>query len=132
LYDLLRTFGNFDVVAGEFALYSELHIANGQIDGYIKPLFANMKVYDRRQDRDKPFFHQIYEGLVGGVAGLLENRSGKVATVAEIKGPSEAPEVSTLDVIIRLLTNAFIKAILPGFERSVSEAERVSEPPASR
>ena len=130
--DMLQSYGNFDVVAGEFSLYSELHISHGQIDGYIKPLFADMKVYDRRQDRDKPFFHQVYEGLVGGVAGLLENRSGSIATVADIKGASEAPEVSTLDVIIRLVTNAFIKAILPGFEHSVSEAERVSTPPQSR
>ncbi len=130
--DLLRTYGNFDVVAGEFSLYSELHLTGGQIDGYIKPLFTDMKVYDRRQDRDKPFFHQIYEGLVGGVAGLLENRSGNVATVAEIKGRSEEPQVSTLDVIVRLVTNAFIKAILPGFEHSVSQAEVVTTPPQSQ
>jgi hypothetical protein len=128
--DLLRTYGNFDVVGGEFSLYTQLRIKEGRIDGYIKPLFTNMKVYDRRQDRDKPFFHQIYEGLVGGVAGLLENRSKRVATEVTISGPSEAPKTSTWQVVGNLLYNAFVKSILPGFERSVEEASQSTDTPA--
>jgi hypothetical protein len=34
-----------------------------------------MKVYDRRNDRERGFGHQMYEMLVGGIASLLENRS---------------------------------------------------------
>jgi hypothetical protein len=126
--DLLRTYGNFDVVDGEFSLYTQLRIKEGRVDGYIKPLFTDMKIYDRRQDRGKPFFHQIYEGIVGGVAGLLENRSKRVATQVTISGPSEKPNTSTWEVIGNLLYNAYVKSILPGFERSVQEATQSTEP----
>lgn len=125
--DLLRAFGNFDVVAGEFDFYSELNVEKGQISGYLKPLFKDMKVYDRRQDSEKAVFHQLYEGLIEGVQTILRNRSGEVATKADLSGPASQPMTSTLQIIMRLLQNAFIKAILPGFEHDVSAA-RPEEP----
>ena len=85
--DLLRAYGNFDVTAGLFSLYSELSVKSGRVEGYIKPLFKDMKVYDARQDNEKSLFHKLYEGLVGGVAKLLENRPREeVATRTEISG----------------------------------------------
>src|SRR5436309_2308302 len=44
--DLLRAYGNFDVVAGNFSMYSKIKIRQGKIDGHVKPLFSDMKVYD--------------------------------------------------------------------------------------
>jgi hypothetical protein len=120
LNDLLRAYGNFDVTDGLFSLYSELSVKNGAIQGYIKPLFRDMKVYDARQDKEKSAFQKLYEGLVGGVAKLLENRPrAEVATQVEISGPIENPKTSTWETVVKLIQNAFIKAILPGFERQV-------------
>ena len=70
--DLLRAYGNFDVTAGLFSLYSELKVKQGHVEGYIKPLFKDMKVYDARQDQEKTLFHQLYEGLVGGWPSCLK------------------------------------------------------------
>ncbi|MEP6601344.1 MAG: hypothetical protein ABJB49_05975, partial [Nitrospirota bacterium] len=107
---------------GVFSFYSELSVKNGSIQGYIKPLFKDMKVYDRRQDKEKSLFHQLYEGLVGGVAKLLQNRPrAEVATKIEISGPVENPKTSTWETVVNLIRNAFIKAILPGFERQVTQ-----------
>jgi hypothetical protein len=115
--DLFRAYGDFDVAAGKFSLYTELDIHDQRIDGYIKPLFADMKVYDRKQDKHDTVFHQLYEGLVGGVAKLLENPPHEqVATKADISGPMDNPRLSTLQVVLRLIQNAFFRAILPGFE----------------
>jgi hypothetical protein len=115
--DLFRAYGDFDVSAGRFSLYTELDIHDQRIDGYIKPLFADMKVYDRNQDKHDNVFHQLYEGLVGGVAKLLENPPREqVATKADISGPMDNPQLSTLQVVLRLIQNAFFRAILPGFE----------------
>lgn len=120
--DLLRAYANFDVTAGLFSLYSELSVKNGKVKGYIKPLFKNLKVYDARQDKNKRFSQKLYEGMVGGVATLLENESRQeVATKTEISGNIESPQTSTWQTVMRLIQNAFFKAILPGFER---EAER--------
>ena len=120
--DLLRAYGNFDVVAGMFSFYSEIKVRQGKIDGYVKPLFRDMKVYDQRQDHEKSVFQKLYEGLVGGIAGLLQNRPREeVATQTSIAGDIEAPKTSTWETVLRLIQNAFFKAILPGFEKEVSQ-----------
>jgi hypothetical protein len=119
--NLWRAYGNFDVVAGIFSFYSELKVRQGKIDGYVKPLFRDMKVYDRRQDKEKSVFRQLYEGLVGGLSSLLKNRPREeVATQVPISGDIESPQTSTWQTVLNLIQNAFFKAILPGFERQVS------------
>ena len=120
--DLFRAYGDFDVVGGTFSFYSQLEINDGRIDGYIKPLFADVHVYDRRQDKDKALFQQMYEALVGGVSGLLENRSQQVATEATLAGQASTPELSTWEAIVNLVRNAFFRAILPGFDKAVRGA----------
>ena len=125
LNDLLRAYGKFDVAAGLFSLVTELHIKDEVISGYIKPFFKEMKVYDKRKDKEKGFFHKMYEMLIGGVAKLLENRPHHdVATKADISGLVQKPQTSTLQIIVELIRNAFIKAILPTFEREVSRSAK--------
>jgi Domain of Unknown Function (DUF748) len=122
--DLFRAYGNFDVAAGRFFFYSELSAKDGALTGYVKPFFKDMTVYDKDQDKDKPIVRKVYERLVGGVAKVLENRPHEqVATRAEISGRLDNPQVSVVDVILRLVQNAFFKAILPGLEQ---ENRRVS------
>jgi len=123
--DLLRAYGDFDVTGGVFSFVSELHIKNDVITGYIKPFFKDMKVFDRRQDKDKGVFHQFYEMLVGGVSTLLENRTrGEVATKADISGSVVNPQTNTWQIIGELVKNAFFKAILPSFEKEVRGSKK--------
>lgn len=125
LNDLLRSYGDFDVTAGTFSLVTELHVKNNRVNGYIKPFFKDMKVYDRRQDKNKGFFHRVYEMLVGGIAKLLENKQrDQVATKADISGPLQSPKTSTWQVVVELVRNAFFKAILPTFEKEVTALGR--------
>lgn len=125
LNDMLRAYGNFDVSAGTFSLVTELHVKDNAVTGYLKPFFRDMKVYDRRTDKNQGFFHQVYEMLVGGVAKLLENRPrDQVATKAEISGPLQNPETSTWQIIVQLVRNAFFKAILPTFEKEAKTAAK--------
>ncbi|HEY9421488.1 MAG TPA: DUF748 domain-containing protein, partial [Thermoanaerobaculia bacterium] len=121
--DLLRAYGKFDVVGGTFSVYSEMKVANGRIDGYVKPLFKDVDVYDRQQDKKKPVLKKIYEKIVGGLSHVLENQPrDQVATVVDISGPLEDPNTSTWDTVVRLVSNAFVRAILPGFEREYEAA----------
>jgi hypothetical protein len=120
LNGLLRARGNFDVVGGQFSLYSQVRVRSGQIRGYVKPLFKDPDVYDSKQDRKDSVFHKIYEGIVGGIGTLLRNEPEKdVATVVDLSGNLEDPHTSTLQVVSGLLRNALVDAILPGFERSL-------------
>jgi len=121
LNDLLRAYGNFDVEAGQFSLVTEMHVNGRKVDGYVKPFFKNMKVYDRRTDEERGIFHQMYEMLVGGIAKLLENEPHHaVATKADISGRISNPKTSTWEILVDLFKNAFIKAILPRFEKEVT------------
>jgi Domain of Unknown Function (DUF748) len=116
--EMLRAYGKFDVVAGAFSVYSELRVKNGRIDGYVKPLFSDLDVYNPAQDREKGLGKRVYEKVVEGVSKLLKNAPRKeVATVAEISGPVGEAGANTWEVIVKLIQNAFFKAILPGFIR---------------
>jgi hypothetical protein len=115
--DLLRAHGNFDVTAGRFSMYTEISVKDRQVSGYVKPLFQDMTVYDARQDRDKNVLRKVYEGVVGGISRVLQNRPrDEVATRVEISGRLDNPNASITDTIVGLVQNAFFKAILPGFE----------------
>jgi hypothetical protein len=125
--DLLRAYGKFDVVRGLFSFYSELTVRKGDVTGYVKPLFRDMQVYDKRQDAEKSTFRKLYEKLVGGVAALLKNRPREeVATKAEVKGRLDDPKANTWQVIVRLIENAFFRAILPGFDEELGSNRGVT------
>ncbi len=117
--DILRTHGNFDVRHGEFSLYSEVAVRNGEVKGYVKPIFKDLDVYDRQQDGAKSPFHQLYEGLAGGFATLFQNSKDEVATKADISGRLENPKLSTWEILVNLVENAFFRAIVPGFENEL-------------
>lgn len=123
--DILRAYGKFDVTAGTFSFYSQLRVKNGQMTGYVKPLFSGMKVYDPEQDKQKSVFHKLYELIVGGIANLLENKqTNDVATQADISGPVGSAKASAWQIIARAFENAFVKAILPGFNRQVARVKK--------
>jgi hypothetical protein len=119
LNDLLRAYGRFDVRSGTLSVYSQLTVKQGTMTGYVKPLFGNIEVYDSQKDSGKPVFHQAYELAIGGAVHLLKNHSSKeVATEIPISGQLSNPNTDTWDGIVELLENAFIQAILPGFDHA--------------
>jgi uncharacterized protein DUF748 len=123
--DLLRAHAKFDVTSGVFSVYSEMRVKNGRIEGYVKPLFHDLVVYDSTQDQDKPFGQKMKEKVINVVGKVLKNRQREeVATVVPISGPLQNPKAGTMETVLKLVENAFIKAILPGFERESAHAVR--------
>ena len=121
--DMLRAHGGFDVVAGIFTFYSELAVKNAQIRGWVKPLFKDVQAYDPAQDRDKSAMRKLYEKVITGVAKVMKNVPRKeVATEVDISGRLDNPQMSTLQAILKIIQNAFFKAILPGFDREVRQS----------
>ncbi len=123
--DLFKAYGNFDIRQGLFSFFTELTVKDNMINGYVKPLFKNLEVDDLRTEKQKNLFHRTYIAIVRGLAKLLENPETKqVATEATVSGPvGGTKKTSTWQIIVNLIRNAFIQAILPGFEREVA-AER--------
>lgn len=117
LNDILHAHGNVHTHRGKFALFSEITVKNNRIDGYVKPLFQDVDVYDPEKDQDKAWSTQIYNAVIGGVMALLENEPrDEVATKSDLSGPVDNPSANTWEIIGKLVQNAFFNAILPGFE----------------
>jgi hypothetical protein len=121
LNDLLRSFGSFDVAAGKLSVYSQVAVKDGNIDGYVKPMFADLEVYNYQKDKNTPIMYQAKELVIGGAAHLLKShRTDQVASDIDLKGKLTSPNVDTWQALGQVLRNAFIEAILPGFDRAVA------------
>jgi hypothetical protein len=127
LNDMLRAYGKFDVASGRISVFSQVTVKDHYLNGYIKPLFTDVKVYSAQKDAKKPILHQAYELAIGGAAKLLKNRSTQqVATRIDISGSVSDPKLSAWQAIGEFLANAFIHAIVPGFDREVAKAKQAS------
>jgi hypothetical protein len=128
--DLLRSYGKFEVAGGDFSLYSEASVKDGAISGYVKPLFKGITVSDPSRSAEKSFGQKLKEHLIAGAAKVLKNRPRhEVATKADLSGRLDNPQTSILQIIGKLIQNAFFTAILPGFDRSAGVA--AAPPPRS-
>ena len=126
--DLLRAYGRFDVQAGLFSLFTQMGVKDGAISGYVKPMFSDLEVYSWQKDKNKSLPKQAYELALGGAAKLFKNsRTQKVATQFDLNGRLKNPNVSTWQAVIEVLHNAFIQAILPGFDREAQSARAQSQ-----
>jgi hypothetical protein len=129
LRDLVRAYGGFDITAGEFSMYSELQMKDGAIDGYVKPLFRGVEVGTNGEVAEKGIRQRVYVALVGLGAKVLKNRlRGEVATVVPISGRVDRPTVARWEMVGRLLQNAFLKPIAPGYEPTRSTKREVPAP----
>ena len=117
--DLALAYGKFDFKRGWFDLVLETDVKEGQITGYAKPLFRNLKVFslseDLKEDNVLQFF---WQALVGGVTSLFKNHSrDQFGTLIPFSG--DATGTTTMDIFATLgniLRNAFVRAYLPRLE----------------
>lgn len=112
----LRASTGVDVARGRLSVYSEVTVRNGHVEGYLKPLVQDLKIYDAAKDRGKPLGKRIEEHVLQGLASLFRNHTThQVATVARISGATDDPRFSEWEAIRKLIRNGFIQAIRPGF-----------------
>ncbi|MBV8359824.1 MAG: DUF748 domain-containing protein [Deltaproteobacteria bacterium] len=122
LNPLLRAYGRVDVAQGYFTMYSQIEVKNSRFNGYIKPMFSDIQVYGRDKDKNKNPLQKAKILLVGAAAHILKNRATqKVATQVNLAGELKNPQVSSWQAFVEVIRNAFIKAILPGFDRQVNQ-----------
>jgi hypothetical protein len=128
---LLKHYIDIKVVGGTFSLYGEAAAANGVIKGYAKPFLKNLKIADT--DNNNPL-EAIYEGLVAGVAKILEDSETKtIATKINLSGRIDDPDTSILSIIGYLLRHAFIQALIPQVDNSIKIQDVIyKKPPISK
>ena len=120
---VLRAYGGLDVASGKLSIYSEMTVKHGKVNGYLKPLFKDVKAYDAVQDEDKGLLQKIFEKTVNVAAALLKNVPRKeVATKTQVSGPVENPQATTWEMVVTLFQNAFFDAVLPGLEGQIKKS----------
>jgi hypothetical protein len=112
---LARAYGKFDFESGWFDLVVELDAKEGQLEGYVKPLFRNLKIFSMREDlaRDNPL-QAFWEALVGTATEVLKNQPRQqFGTVIPLTGDLNGPRTDVLATLGNVLRNAFVRAYLP-------------------
>jgi hypothetical protein len=119
LNDLALAFGKFDFKRGWFDLVIEADSKEGQITGYVKPLFRNLKIFSIGQDLSEDNVLQFFwQALIGGITTALKNfHRDQFGTLipftADATGSTSTDILATIGNILR---NAFVRAYLPGIE----------------
>ena len=136
--DLALAYGKFDFKRGWFDLVVETDSKEGQITGYAKPLFRDLKVFSLTRDLQEDNMLQFFwQALVGGVTRLLTNQPrNQFGTLIPFHGAaSGATGTDIFATIGNILRNAFVRAYLPRleagqetFEGMTFEAPKISDP----
>jgi hypothetical protein len=117
--DMAVTYGKLDFERGWFDLVVEADAKEGQLEGYVKPLFRNLQVFSLTEDiKDENVLELFWQALVGALTSALKNQSrDQFGTLIPFSGDlSGATTTDILATVGNLLRNAFVRAYLPRLE----------------
>ena len=117
--ELTHAYGNFDFEYGWFDLVIEMDAKEGSLEGYVKPLFRNVRVFDLKHDLEEDNAAQaFYEAVIDGGQNLLKNwNRDQFGTLIPFTGNVDAPKTDVIGTIGNVLQNAVIRADLPKLDR---------------
>lgn len=131
--DLALAYGNFDFKRGWFDLVIEVDAKEGQIAGYVKPLFRNLKVFSLRKDiKEDNVLEFFWEAILGVTTTVLKNQSrDQFGTLIPFRGDAQGATTADIFATIgNVLRNAFVRAYMPRLQRGEIEAEGLQfDPP---
>jgi hypothetical protein len=132
--DLAIAYGSFDFHRGWFDLVIEVDAKEGQLAGYVKPLFRDLKIFSLKKDiKNDNVVEFFWEALLGLATGVVKNHPrDQFGTLIPFRG--DAGGQTTTDVMATIgnvLRNAFVRAYLPRLQNGGVDADGLEfEPPA--
>ena len=126
LNNLALSYGKFDFKRGWFDLVLEADSKEGQVSGYVKPLFRNLKVFSLTQDiKEDNVLQFFWQALVGGATSTFKNfPRNQFGTLIPFTG--DASGTTTMNILAtlgNLFRNAFVRAYLPRLETGQTTVE---------
>jgi hypothetical protein len=117
--DLALAYGKFDFKRGSFDFVLETDAKEGQLTGYAKPLFRNLKVFSITEDLEEGNMLQFFwQALIGATTSVFKNQA-RDQFGTRIPFTSDLSGVTTTDILAtvgNILRNAFVRAYLPRLE----------------
>lgn len=126
LNDLALTYGKFDFKRGWLDLVVEADAKEGQLNGYVKPLFRDLKVFSPAQDiKEDSVLQFFWQALVGAVTTVFKNQPrNQFGTLIPFSGDvSGTTSANILATIGNILRNAFVRAYLPQLQSGLQEVD---------
>ena len=130
--NLARSYGKFDFERGWLDLVIEADSKEGQLSGYVKPLFRNPKIFSLTEDiKDENALEFFWQALLGVIKSGFKNwPRDQVATVIPFTATPSGSNTDFLATIGNLLRNAFVRAYLPRLEKPADTPEGLEfQPP---
>lgn len=120
LNPFFTAYANFDVKKGTMSMYTEFAAKDGKFAGYVKPLLKDLDVVQFNKEEGGPA--QIaWEALVGTVAEIFQNqRKEQLGTKVPVEGRFTKPDIKIVPAIVAVLQNAFVEALKPAIDNSIS------------
>jgi hypothetical protein len=124
---LALAYGKFDFKRGWLDLVIETDSKEGQVVGYVKPLFRNLKVFSLTKDlQDDNVLQFFWQALIGGVVKIFKNQPrDQLGTIIPFSGNPDKTSTDILATLGNVLYNAFIRAYLPRLEASPGGVESI-------
>ena len=131
--DLALAYGKFDFKRGWFDLVVEADSKEGQLGGYVKPLFRSLKVFSLSQDlKEDNVLQFFWQALVGATTSIFKSHSrDQFGTLIPFTG--DATTGTATDVVatvVNVLRNAFVRAYLPRLENGQDSMQGLKFEPA--
>ena len=124
LNELLEAYGNFNVKRGTFEVFAEIAGSEGNFDGYVKPFFQDLNVFELKEDATSPF-KLIWQGIVAGAVKIFKNHpEDQVATKVPVSGTFEKTDVEIWTTVVNVLRNAFVEAFRARVDESINLFDR--------
>ena len=130
--EVVLAYGKFDFERGWFDFVLEVDAKEGQLSGYAKTLFRELRVFDLAKDiRHTNPLQFVWQAMVGGTTGLFKNRPRDqfgtlIPFTGDLSGNTSADILATL---VNVLRNAFLRAYLPQLERPSQSTDEIQFAP---
>jgi hypothetical protein len=117
--DFVHAYTLFDPKAGTLDVVIEATAKNGNVNGYVKPLFHNLQLLtiDQIPKSDANPLHLVTDAIGSFLNLILQNqRKQQLATQVPFSGRLDDPKIGVGDAVFNLLKNALVKAFTPEFD----------------
>lgn len=107
LNDFTDHYAGIDFDEGEFNFYGEMVIADGYLQGSLKPIIKNAKLIGK----EDAFLETLWEGFVGFFKFVLKNhKENTLATKVPIEGDLNDVKTKTWPTVLNIFKNGWIEA----------------------
>ncbi len=128
LNTLAREYANIDFERGTLSVFSEMAMNDGKLNGYVKPLTKEMKIF-KLDENEKRTIGKFFTELLAqaGTAILKNQKRDQVATRIPLSGTVESIKTGFWPTAFGVLSNAYIEAFKGEFDNDISFQDAVSD-----